>query len=128
MKNPALTLVLILALLSIRPALVISQETLVQAKNLAPATANKTWSVVGNWDCSHPGWKDTVSIHADGSFSRGSGDSGRWTLTGLDGGVVLLLAWDRWPAETATMVSADEFRGRARDSFRQGELRMLRTE
>jgi hypothetical protein len=80
------------------------------------------WSVVGVWRCTHPAWNNTITISPDGTFYSGSKDPGHWTLAGLQDRVILVLAWNRWPVETATMISPDDFRGKVRD----GELVMHR--
>jgi hypothetical protein len=83
------------------------------------------WSIVGAWACTHPDWTGTVQIAADGSFSNPD-STGHWTLTGSRDRVILVLAWDGWPAETVTMISPDEFRGRVRGQGQEGEFRMRR--
>ena len=82
------------------------------------------WSVVGEWSCTHPAWKHTITISPDGKFYFGQKDAGHWTLADLEGRVILVLAWNRWPAETVTMTGPDDFRGKVHG----GELTMHRVE
>lgn len=84
------------------------------------------WSVIGTWDCIHPAWSGTITIAPDGTFAREHGDAGRWTLAGLQGEVVLVLAWNDWSPETAAMIGPDEFRGKIRTETNRGELVMRR--
>ena len=84
------------------------------AEEPAAAKPGAVWSVVGAWTCEHPSWKGTLTICPDGTFHTAKNDAGRWTLTGLQEHVALVLAWDRWGTEVVKMVSADEFRGKVR--------------
>jgi hypothetical protein len=59
----------------------------------APATAGE--SVAGTYDAAHPHWRDTVVIKEDGTYRRGNGDPGRWTLEGK----LLVLGWANWRPE-----------------------------
>ncbi|HZV35718.1 MAG TPA: hypothetical protein VFB72_14180 [Verrucomicrobiae bacterium] len=71
------------------------------------------WSVVGTWKCWHPAWRNTITISEDGKFYfGGTKEAGHWTLTNLGDHVALVLGWNRWPAETVTMVGPDDFRGK----------------
>jgi len=77
------------------------------------------WSVVGKWEATETdNWTDTITISPDGTFSRTEGDAGRWTLTALQDHIALVLAWDNWPAETVTMMTPSEFRGKGLDMRR----------
>ena len=95
------------------------------AKSTAPASPATPWSIVGAWTCTHPDWTGTIQIAADGTFSN-QDSTGHWTLTGSHDRVILVLAWDGWPAETVTMISPDEFRGRVRGQGQEGEFTMHR--
>jgi hypothetical protein len=77
------------------------------------------WSAAGKWEATETdNWTDTITICPDGSFSRTQGDAGRWTLTGLGDHIALVLAWDKWPAETVTMITPSEFRGKGLEIHR----------
>ena len=94
----------------------------------AAAPRPAPWSILGAWTTSHPDWVGTVTLLADGTFSSTPDhDSGHWTLTALQDRVILVLAWDHWPAETVTMINPDEFAGQVRGGGGQfGELTMHR--
>ena len=82
---------------------------------------------MGAWNVTHPDWAGIITLVGDGTFSRTQyHDSGRWTLTALQDRVILVLAWDHWPAETVTMISLDEFSGKVRGQAQEGELTMHR--
>ncbi|MEP6669208.1 MAG: hypothetical protein ABJF10_08650 [Chthoniobacter sp.] len=85
------------------------------------------WSILGEWTVSHPDWTGTMTLTADGTFSRTQDhDSGHWTLTALQDRVLLVLAWDHWPAETVTMITPDEFSGKVRGQAQEGEMTLHR--
>jgi len=68
-----------------------------------------------------------MTLAADGTFSRTEDhDSGHWTLTALQDRVILVLAWDHWPAETVTMITPDEFSGKVRGQAQEGEMTLHR--
>jgi hypothetical protein len=56
--------------------------------------------VVGEWQASHFGWSDTLSIWDNGRFARGNGDEGSWHVNVEGGKTILALDWDRWVAGT----------------------------
>ena len=90
-----------------------------------PDVPSLPWNVVGKWRCTHPAWTDTITIRKNGTFSRsGHGDGGQWTLAGLHGNVILVLAWKNWGAETVTMIDPGDFRGKVNS----GELVMHRAD
>ena len=93
----------------------------------SPTPRSAPWSILGAWTANHPDWTDTITIAGDGTFSRTQyHDSGHWTLTALADRVVLVLAWDNWPAETVTMISPDEFSGKVRGAGQDGALTLHR--
>lgn len=49
----------------------------------------------GTYDGAHPHWKDSVTLNADGTYARGSGDPGRWYYDGK----TLVLYWKNWGPE-----------------------------
>jgi hypothetical protein len=51
--------------------------------------------VVGEWQASHFGWSDTLSIFDNGRFARGNGDEGSWHVKVEGGKTILALDWDR---------------------------------
>jgi len=55
--------------------------------------------VVGEWQASHFGWSDTLSIWDNGRFARGNGDEGSWHVNVEGGKTILALDWDRWDPE-----------------------------
>jgi hypothetical protein len=93
-----------------------------------PAPRSAPWSVLGSWQCTHPDWTGVVAISTDGKFFQADmHESGHWTLTTLQDRVILVLAWDNWPAETVTMMNPDEFSGRVRaGGGQEGQMKMLR--
>lgn len=79
------------------------------------------------WKVRHPDWSGTLLLDENGGFSEtASHDSGHWTLTALHDRVVLVLAWDHWPAETVTMISPDEFSSTVRGQAQEGEMTLRR--
>jgi hypothetical protein len=100
-------------------------EGLAPLRPQSPIPPPAPWSIVGDWTASHPDWTDTMTFAADGTFSRAQNHwSGHWTLTTLQGHVILVLAWDNWAAETLTMMGPTEFSGRVGD----GEMTIHRIE
>lgn len=93
----------------------------------SPATGDPTkpkWSVVGEWQVTHPNWQGTLAIRPDGTFARAHGDGGKWTLTADGDHLVLQLIWNSWVTETAAMITPDRFVGRVR----KGEFELRRGE
>ena len=83
----------------------------VPAASPTPA-AETPWSIAGKWDAHDAAWTGNITIFADGSFAWSNGTGGHWTLTGLQDHLVLVLAWNDWPAETLTMYGPSDFRGK----------------
>jgi len=84
----------------------------VKEAGVPPAVSeiHQQWSVVGRWNCEEPQWKDTVTISADGTFVRDQErDAGRWSLAVQQDHIVLILAWDHWPAEIVTLMEPEQF-------------------
>jgi hypothetical protein len=77
----------------------------------APAT-DAPWSIAGTWNAQDVAWTGSITILPDGTFTHPNGTGGRWTLSGLQDHLMLVLAWDDWPAETLTMHSPSDFRGK----------------
>jgi len=82
----------------------------------APLFANDappaTWTPVGIWHAVHTGWTDTLSIKADGTYSRQSnGRGGQWFVFWDGKQISLVLAWGRFAAEPLAMVTSDQFLG-----------------
>jgi hypothetical protein len=95
--------------------------------SLATVHLRAPWSVVGAWNVRHPDWSGTLTLDENGAFTvTPQHDSGHWTLTALHDRVVLVLAWDHWPAETVTMVSPDEFSSTVRGQGGEGEMTLRR--
>jgi|GEM_PF-4294477 len=89
------------------------------AKEAPPAS----WTPIGKWNAVHAGWKDTLSINADGTFSRQSnGGHGQWFVFWDGKQINLVLAWRRWGAEPLAMVNADKFFG----SYSYGSFSLTR--
>jgi hypothetical protein len=83
--------------------------------------------VVGVWQVRHPDWAGTLTLEKDGSFAQTEEhDSGHWTLAALHDHIVLVLAWDHWPAETVTMISPDEFSSKVRGQAQEGDMTLRR--
>jgi hypothetical protein len=61
-----------------------------------PPTGREHRHLIGVYDAIHPHWRDVVIIEPDGSYRRGSGDSGRWSFDGS----ILVLHWTKWGPET----------------------------
>ena len=78
------------------------------------ADAKPNWTVVGEWEVKHPNWNGTLTIRADGTFSRKNGDGGKWRLTADHHEPALQLIWDAWGTEIAQMITPDLFRGQVR--------------
>ncbi len=108
-----------------------AKATFRNAAAIPPARKAAAWSVVGEWQCTHPAWTDTVKISADGTFSRTNNEvasAGRWSLGGLQDGVILVLAWNKWPTQIVVMVGPDEFLGKVGDEQPFGEMVMRRVQ
>jgi hypothetical protein len=68
--------------------------------------------LAGIYDGVHPHWKDTVHLHADGTYKRGNGDPGRWKAEGD----ILVLDWTNWGLVIMTRVAPGKFKARS-DGF-----------
>lgn len=51
--------------------------------------------LVGTYAARHPHWTGTLTLFADGTYARDTGDPGRWRFDGE----VLVLDWKNWGAE-----------------------------
>jgi len=70
------------------------------------------WSVVGEWNVTHPSWTDVLTFRDDGTIStKELGTSGRWVLTADQGTPLLVLRWDAYGTESLLMVGKNHFRG-----------------
>jgi serine palmitoyltransferase len=56
-----------------RPNVVTEADLLKQNKELM-------MNVVGEWDATHFGWKDSLVIYPNGRYARGNGDEGSWIV------------------------------------------------
>jgi len=66
------------------------------AANVGPVVPPPAMLVTpGVYDGWHPHWQDTVTLSPDGSYQRGNGDPGRWSVEGR----TLVLAWRNWGPE-----------------------------
>ncbi len=70
----------------------------------APSVA-RAGDVSGTYDAVHPHWRDTVTINADGTYRRGNGDSGHWTVEGE----LLVLGWSNWRPELLQQVEPGRY-------------------
>src|SRR5438105_11914660 len=61
--------------------------------------------LAGTYDGVHPDWKDSVTLKADGTYARGSGDPGKWTFDGK----TLVLGWKKWGPEPVEFKSPGAF-------------------
>ena len=70
------------------------------------------WSLVGDWNVTHPYWTDVMTFRADGTMStRDQGTTGRWVLTADAGTPLLVLRWDEFGTESLLMTGQNHFRG-----------------
>ena len=70
------------------------------------------FSVVGEWQVTHPLWTDTLIFRPDGTvLARQQGSTGHWILTGDGGTPLLVIRWDAYGTESVAMVTANHFRG-----------------
>lgn len=68
----------------------------VPAANVGPLVPPPAMLVTpGVYDGWHPHWQDTITLSPDGTYRRGNGDPGRWSIEGR----TLVLAWARWGPE-----------------------------
>jgi hypothetical protein len=80
---------------------------------LAKAALPPAWTPVGKWNAVHTGWKDTLSINADGTFkTQVHKGRGRWFVSWDGKQITLVIAWKRFGAEPLAMVGSDRFFGR----------------
>jgi hypothetical protein len=107
--DPAIDLSIPPAPVPTPPPAVSTNPTLVASPTPA---AEVPWSIVGKWDGHDVAWTGSITISADGTFAWSNGTGGHWTLTGLQDHLVLVLAWDDYPAETLTMYGPSDFRGK----------------
>jgi hypothetical protein len=87
-------------------------ESIAQPKPTAP------WSVVGMWYGANAAWDHALIISADGTFTFAGRDSisGHWSLTGMDGHVMLVLDWLRWGTDALIMTGPDDFSRKPHES------------
>jgi hypothetical protein len=95
------------------------KEARLRAEALARMAAKRPdgaqWSVVGEWQGSHPDWSDNLTIRADGTMEIARQSStGKWTLTSEGGTPMLVFRWDRFGTESLLMIGPDHFRGKTR--------------
>jgi hypothetical protein len=69
-------------------------------RNRADATA-----IPGTYDGAHPHWKDSVTLRADGTYARGSGDPGVWIFDGK----TLVLFWIHWGPEPVDLKASGHY-------------------
>ncbi|WP_395753829.1 hypothetical protein [Prosthecobacter sp.] len=84
------------------------------------------WSVVGEWQVTHPYWTDVLTLNPNGTaIARDMQTTAKWTLTAEGGTPLLVLRWDAYGTESLAMVGPNHFRGQiAPESFmdmRRGE-------
>jgi len=102
-------------------------EDLADLPAAAPVPRPAPWSILGAWTTTHPDWTDTITVAADGTFSRAlNHEAGHWKLTTSQDRVILVLAWDNWSTETVTMISPDDLSGKVRGGAQAGEMTMHR--
>jgi hypothetical protein len=78
----------------------------------AAEDAHPRWSVAGEWQVTHPLWRDVVTLSVDGSFVTSSkGLTGKWILSASGGTPMIVLLWDLYGTESLTMVDISHFRG-----------------
>jgi hypothetical protein len=79
----------------------------VPAANVGPVVPPPAILVTpGVYDGWHPHWNDTVTLQADGTYWRGNGDPGRWSVKGR----TLVLAWRNWGPERLDLQPDGSFR------------------
>jgi hypothetical protein len=77
-------------------------------------SSDQPWSIVGKWNCEESQWKDSVTISPDGTFVRDQErEAGHWTLTSQNDHIILILAWDNWPAEVVTLIGPDQLKSKS---------------
>jgi hypothetical protein len=70
------------------------------------------WSILGDWNVTHPYWTHVVTFREDGTFATDdAATSGRWVLTADKGTPLLVLRWDSYGTESLLMVNQKHFRG-----------------
>lgn len=70
------------------------------------------WTILGDWQVTHPYWTDILTLHADGTATTArQGTNARWTLTAEGGTPLLVLRWDQYGTESLAMVGPHHFRG-----------------
>ena len=73
------------------------------------------FSIVGDWQITHPQWTDLATIQPDGTITtRRQQTAGRWFLAGDGGTPLLVIRWDLFGTESVSMVDLDHFRGQTR--------------
>lgn len=107
----SLTLALCCALLGAVLAPIFAEElsaTAQDSKDIYPR-----WTIVGEWNVTHPNWTDTMTLRQDGTLTTGDQNTtGRWLLTAHEGTPLLVIRWDAWGTESLEMVGQNHFRGK----------------
>lgn len=74
--------------------------------------AHPRWSAAGEWQVTHPLWRDVATLSVDGAFvTARKGMTGKWILTASGGTPMIVLLWDLYGTESLTMVDGSHFRG-----------------
>jgi hypothetical protein len=110
MKASVLTLLLCAALgcsIAAQTSVPKTSETAQSEKDIYPR-----WSIVGDWNVTHPVWTDVITFRKDGTLvTKNQRTTGRWVLTADAGTPLLVLRWDDFGTESLMMVGQDHFRG-----------------
>ena len=70
------------------------------------------WSAAGEWQVTHPLWRDVAALSVDGTFvTSRKGMTGKWILSASGGTPMIVLLWDLYGTESLTMVDGSHFRG-----------------
>jgi len=83
-----------------REFLLVLPFVLVSHTAFAARTPTVVPAMAGVYDGVHRDWRDSVTLNRDGTYARGSGDSGTWSYDGT----ALVLKWKNWGPETLNFV------------------------